>query len=126
MAEGVDKMSQIEPVREDLRGPSIRIVRAADGEPERALIEALVPRLRRDLSVLSAYLAVIAVGQDAPEMALILGFSEGVERPDTIRACASIFYEMFNHSQSLAIIPLNDGLERALAEVTPFFVASAG
>jgi SseB protein C-terminal domain len=107
---------------EEIQVPKLRFLGEQDGVSERELKSCLTEFFRRDQSVLTAYLARVAYGEQSPMVvALCLRSHFGPDR-GVAETIGKIFASMFGGHEHLDIIFLDDKQESELAKVcSPFF-----
>lgn len=92
-----------------------------DGGPERELKERLVEYLRQSSKVQAAYLARVAYGGSAVNVALCVRSEGGPDR-DVAESAGRIFASMFGRHEHMDVIFVDQGQESQLAKVcAPFF-----
>jgi len=108
---------------EEIRVPKLCFVGEQDGVPEREFKSHLGSFFRHDQSILKAYLARIAYGEQSPSIvALCLCSQFGPDR-GVAEKIGKLFAVMFGSNEHLDIIFLNERQESELAKICfPFFV----
>ena len=93
-----------------------------DGDPERDLMNALIPAFTKLPDIQSAYLARVSYAPDQGEsVALCLSASAN---ESVVEQISQLFANMFNQESSLDIIFIDDEQEQRLAKICPPFYVS--
>jgi hypothetical protein len=107
---------------EQFHVPKLCFLGEQDGLPERELKCCLIEFFQRDLSIVTAYLAQLAYGDQSPmTVTLCLRTQFGFD-PGIAEKVGRIFASMFGEQEHMDIIFLDDQQECELSKVcSPFF-----
>src|SRR5215469_4589691 len=101
---------------------TIHFLGEQDGITERYFKEAVVPALRQFAEIRNAYLAVLNYGGETTPFVALCVRTDGQLNENVVVAVGNVFHGMFNRSQHLDIMALNDETEPTLLAVCqPFY-----
>ena len=110
----------------DAGGLVVQFCGEQDGPDERDLKNGLAPVLAQYPEIERAYLAKVRYGRENAELVTLCLATAASDLGQVAKAVSVVFSSLFNHTQSLDMLPVTSELEEALASVCrPFYCRQA-
>lgn len=104
------------------KATGIQFLGEQDGPPERELKAKWVERLEQETAPCLAYLARVRYSQAPQESVILCVYTEGANPMPLLKDLGRIFHGMFSKKEHLDMLPLSEGMRKAVDGVCrPFF-----